>query len=138
MAIFLDTNILLYSISSDEEEGSKRRIAVDLLDRADCVLSIQVLQEFYAQATRASRNGALPHATAVGLMRTWGRFRIQDNTVAVLNAALAIRAQTGFSFWDCSIVAAAQLSGCGELYSEDLSSGRQINGVLVVNPFITS
>jgi predicted nucleic acid-binding protein len=135
MAVFLDTNILLYSISSAPEEASKRERAIALLDRDDCVLSVQVLQEFYVQATRPSRVGSLPHLTAAALMRTWTRFRIQDNTLAVLNSALGVRDQTGFSFWDCSIVAAAQIAGCEELYSEDLSDGRQVNGVLVVNPF---
>jgi predicted nucleic acid-binding protein len=135
MAVFLDTDMLLYSISTADDELVKRAVAISLLDRDDCVLSIQVLQEFYVQATRPSRIGALPHATAAALMRTWTRFRIQDNTMAVLTAALEVREQTGFSFRDCSIVAAAHVSGCSELYSEDLARGRQSNGVLVVNPF---
>ena len=135
MAAFLDTNVLLYSISTAADETKKRVRSIELLNRDDCVLSVQVLQEFYVQATRPSRAGALPHITAVALLRTWTRFRIQDNTLAVLNSALEVRDQTGFSFWDCSIVAAAQIAGCEELYSEDLSDGRQINGVLVVNPF---
>ena len=135
MAAFLDTNILLYSISTADDETAKRDKAIALLDRDDCVLSIQVLQEFYVQATRPSRAGALPHTTATAFMRTWARFRIQDNTLAVLNSALEVRDQTGFSFWDCSIIAAAQTAGCDTLYSEDLSNGRQVNGVLVVNPF---
>jgi predicted nucleic acid-binding protein len=135
MIAFLDTNILLYSISTANDEITKRNRAVELLEDDTAVLSIQVLQEFYVQATRPSRVGALPHATAAALMRTWSRFRIQDNTAAVLNAALEVKELTGFSFWDCNILAAAQLAGCDTLYSEDLSHGRQVNGVLVVNPF---
>ena len=138
MAVFLDTNVLIYSISTAGDQADKREKALVLLDRTDCVLSVQVLQEFYVQATRPSRDGALTHHVAAGMIEALGRFRIQDNTVDVLQLALDIREKTGFSFWDCTIVAAAQISGCEQLYSEDLSSGRQINGVLVVNPFVNS
>ncbi|MCW5745978.1 MAG: PIN domain-containing protein [Alphaproteobacteria bacterium] len=135
MAVFLDTNILLYSISTDAKERRKRDRALALLDRDDCNLSVQVLQEFYVQATRPSRADPLPHDVATGLIRTWLRFRIQDNTVAVLNGALEIKATHGYSFWDSAIIAAARAGGCGQLYTEDLSHGHVIDGVNIVNPF---
>jgi hypothetical protein len=53
MLRFLDTNILLYSISRDPIETTKRDRAVALIDEGDNALSVQVLQEFYVQATRA-------------------------------------------------------------------------------------
>jgi predicted nucleic acid-binding protein len=133
--IFLDTNILLYSLSRALGEASKRARAVALLDRDDCGLSVQVLQEFYVQATRPSRAGALSHDIAVGLIRAWGRFEIQENTLAVMNAALEIRAAHGFSYWDSAIIAAARALGCAELHTEDLSHGRVVDGVTIINPF---
>lgn len=135
MGPFLDTNILLYSISNAAEESEKRDRALALLDRDDCVLSVQVLQEFYAQATRASRPDPLPHEIAAGLIRAWLRFRIQENTVAILETALEIKALHQFSYWDSAIIAAARAAGCRELFSEDLSHGRTIEGVTVINPF---
>jgi len=132
---FLDTNVLLYSISNAADETKKRDRALDLLDRDDCVLSVQVLQEFYVQATRASRPDPLPHDIAVGLIRTWLRFQIQENTVAILKAALEMKELHQLSFWDSAIVAAARAAGCRELYSEDLSHGRTIDGVTIINPF---
>jgi predicted nucleic acid-binding protein len=39
------------------------------------------------------------------------------------------------SFWDSAIVAGARAAGCRELYSEDLSHGRTIDGVTIINPF---
>jgi predicted nucleic acid-binding protein len=133
--VFLDTNILLYSISSDPDEAGKRLRALALLDRDDVRLSVQVLQEFYVQATRMSRPDALPHEIAAGLVRAWQRFPTQDTTVAIVNAALDIKARYGFSYWDASIIASAHAQGCGELYSEDLSDGQLIGTVRVVNPF---
>ena len=49
---FLDTNILLYSLSRDPTETTKRDRAVALIDADNNALSVQVLQEFYVQATR--------------------------------------------------------------------------------------
>jgi predicted nucleic acid-binding protein len=132
---FLDTNILLYSISRDPAEAAKRERAIALLDRDDGALSVQVLQEFYVQATRATRHDRLPHDIAAGLIATWTRFAVQEITLAILTGALAIKAEHGFSYWDSAIIAAARALGCRELYSEDMSHGREVEGITVVNPF---
>ncbi len=136
MPVFLDTNILIYAIDTVAREPRKCEIAIDLLKRRDCALSVQVLQEFYVQATRSSRPGAISHALATGFIRTWMRFPVQDNTLALFQDALQIKAVSGFSFWDCSIIAAARAKNCLELMTEDLSHGREIAGVRIVNPFL--
>jgi predicted nucleic acid-binding protein len=132
---FIDTNILLYSVSRDTQEAAKRDRAVALLDRDEGALSVQVLQEFYVQATRPTRPDPLPHDVAVGLIATWTRFAVQDITLSILTGALEIRISHGLSYWDSAIVAAARALGCRELYSEDMSHGQQIEGVTIVNPF---
>lgn len=132
---FLDTNILLYSISRDPAETEKRDRAIALLDRDDGALSVQVLQEFYVQATRATRPDRLPHEIAAGLIATWTRFAVQETTLALVIRALAITAEHEFSYWDSAIIAAAGALGCRELYSEDLSHGREVEGILILNPF---
>lgn len=55
MPVFFDTNVLIYPISLDPAEATKRERVVALLERDDGALSIQVLQEFYTQATRPTR-----------------------------------------------------------------------------------
>ena len=135
IARFLDTNILLYSISRDPEEVTKHNIAVALLDADDIALSVQVLQEFYVQATRATRKDALSHEIAAGLVRTWMRFRVQDLTLAVMVGALEIKAAHGLSYWDAAIVAAARALGCREILSEDMHHGREVDGMVIHNPF---
>ncbi|GLS33723.1 Predicted nucleic acid-binding protein, contains PIN domain [Mesorhizobium albiziae] len=136
MPVFLDTNILLYSVSTAPEESAKREKARLLLDGDDCALSVQVLQEFYVQATRGSRLGALSHALAVDFISTWMRFSVQDNTLALFQDALQVKTICGFSFWDCSILAAARAQNCRELMTEDLAHGREIAGVRINNPFL--
>jgi predicted nucleic acid-binding protein len=132
---FLDTNILLYSISTDPAEAAKRSLAIDLLERDDGALSVQVLQEFYVQATRSTRPDPLLHAIAVGLIKTWMRFRVQEITLSILTGALEIKAAHGFSYWDSAIIAAARALGCRELYTEDMTHGREVEGVTIINPF---
>lgn len=113
----------------------KRDRAIELLDDSDLVLSIQVLQEFYVQATRATRSDALPHALAVLLIEKWSRFPIQDMTLAVLHVALRIRDTHRLSFWDSTIISAALAQGCDTLYTEDLNHEQVVEGLRIVNPF---
>lgn len=49
---FVDTNVLLYAISRSPDEAEKAERANGVLDSGDIALSVQVLQEFYVQATR--------------------------------------------------------------------------------------
>jgi predicted nucleic acid-binding protein len=135
MTRFIDTNVLLYSISRDPTETRKREIAIGLLDNEDVALSVQVLQEFYVQATRATRSDALPHEIAVGLLRTWLRFKVQEITLPIMMSALEIKTIYKLSYWDAAIVAAARALGCRELLSEDFSHGREVEGVIINNPF---
>ena len=132
---FIDTNILLYSISRDRAEVRKRDIAIALLDEDELALSVQVLQEFYVQATRTTRADALAHEIAVGLVRTWLRFKVQEITVPVMIGALQIKWMYDLSYWDAAIIAAARALGCREVFSEDMSHGREIEGVTINNPF---
>ena len=76
---FLDTNILLYSVSRDATETAKRDRAVALIDAGGNALSVQVLQEFYVP----TRRDALPHDIAAGLIRTWLRFQVQETSVSI-------------------------------------------------------
>ena len=135
MTRFVDTNVLLYSISRAPAEASKREIAIALLDADDIALSVQVLQEFYVQATRATRPDALPHDIAAGLIHTWLRFKIQETTLAIVLGALDIKAAYKLSYWDAAILATARTLGCRELLSEDMSHGQEVEGVRIVNPF---
>jgi predicted nucleic acid-binding protein len=134
-AHFLDTNILLYSISRHPAEASKRERAIALLEQDDGALSVQVLQEFYVQATRSTRPDPLPHDIAAGLITTWTRFRVQEITLPILTGALEIKAAHGFSYWDSAIIAAARALGCRQLYTDDMAHGREVEGITLINPF---
>ena len=86
---FVDTNVLLYAISSDPDEAAKATAARAILESADLALSVQVLQEFYVQATRPTRQYRLSHEQASLLVEAWLRFPVQDITVPIMLAAAA-------------------------------------------------
>lgn len=132
---FVDTNVLLYAISTDPAERRKATRANEILDAGDVGLSVQVLQEFYVQATRAGRVDAITHDQATGLIDSWCRFPIQVTTVDVMRAALATRQRFGISYWDASILEAGRALGCAVVLSEDLDSTTDYEGIRVANPF---
>jgi predicted nucleic acid-binding protein len=135
MSTFLDTNVLLYSLDTTPAGAHKRQVAIALLNKRDNVLSVQVLQEFYVQATHTRRTAPLSHAQATALMAAWRRYPVVINSLALLDASLAIKAAAGLSLWDALIVAAAAEANCAELLTEDLNAGQVIVGVRIVNPF---
>jgi predicted nucleic acid-binding protein len=65
----------------------------------------------------------------------WMRFRVQEITLPILTGALEITAAHGFSYWDSAIIAAARALGCRERYTEHMSHGREVEGVIIINPF---
>jgi predicted nucleic acid-binding protein len=132
---FADTNVLLYAISRDPQEQDKSRRANEILASRDVALSVQVLQEFYVQATRKSRPDAITHEQAAGLIESFRRFDVQDITSAVMMAALDTCARFGISYWDAAIIEASRALNCDVVLSEDLSHGQDYAGVRVENPF---
>lgn len=132
---FVDTNILLYAISTDPGEADKAELARHLLGETDLALSVQVLQEFYVQATRVGKANPLTHEQAAALVESFTRFRVQDLTLAVVRAALRTRSRYNLSYWDSAIIEAARALGCRTVISEDLNHGQDYGGVTVVNPF---
>ncbi|HZJ10948.1 MAG TPA: PIN domain-containing protein [Trueperaceae bacterium] len=135
MGRLLDTNVLLYSLSTASDERWKRDVAREILESSENVVSVQVLQEFYVQSTRATRKDPISHDLAVGLIRTWLRFPVQTVTIEVLGLALDLRAKHGWSYWDSAVVASALTAGCNTVLTEDLQHGQVVAGLTIVNPF---
>ena len=140
---FADTSVLLYAISRDPAEQDKAKRANDILAERDLALSVQVLQEFYVQATRASRPDAIGHRQAVLLIESFRRFPVQDITTGIMMAALDARQRFQLSDRTCvqpiardaAIIEASRAMGCTHVLSEDLSDGQDYGGVQVTNPF---
>ena len=132
---FVDTNVLLYAISRDPQEQAKAARANEILAARELGLSVQVLQEFYVQATRVSRSDRLTDEQAATLVESFRRFPVQESTVAMTLAAIVTKQRFAISYWDAAIVEAARSMNCEIVLSEDLSDGQDYGGVRVENPF---
>src|SRR5689334_2815676 len=132
---FVDSNILLYAASKNPDEQDKAGQAKDILNALDLALSVQVLQEFYAQATRATRREPLSHQKAALLLKSFCRYPVQEMTLALVESALRTTERFQISYWDAGIIEAARALGCREVLSEDLGEGQDYGGVRITNPF---
>ena len=132
---FVDTNVLLYAVSALSEDADKRLRALNLLTTGDLALSVQVLQEFYHQATRTSRLGAITQDHALQFIESISHFPVQDVTREVFRAGVAISRRFRLSYWAGAILAAAGAVGCDAVYSEDMSTEQDYDGLRVINPF---
>ena len=132
---FVDTNVLMYAISEDPAEAGKRDRARDVLSERDLAVSVQVLQEFYFQATRPARARRLSSESALRFLEPILLFRIQAMTPDVFLDAVDISLRFQLSYWDGAIIAAAQILGCEAIYTEDLNPGQRYGPIRALNPF---
>jgi len=137
--LFVDTNILLYS--RDASEPEKQPIAEALIrklweTRHGCI-STQVLNEYYVNVTQKLKPGLSPSAAWSDLkaLQAWEPIPIDFNLQV---RGYGIQTRYRLSWWDSLIVAAAAVSGCEAILTEDLSSEQTYEGVSIINPFTTS
>jgi predicted nucleic acid-binding protein len=133
---FVDTNVLIYA--HDADAGRKHDIAKAVLrdlwaERAG-VLSTQVLQEFYVNATRKLKT-PLAKPQARGVVETYAAWCVDGSTPTDVSAAFQLEDRARIGFWDALILAVALRSGARRVLSEDLNSGQAIAGLTIHNPF---
>jgi predicted nucleic acid-binding protein len=135
--VFVDTNILLYA--HDADAGEKRQRASYCLqalwDTGAGRLSVQVLQEFYVNATLKLKT-SVARSTAREVVGAYGAWIYEPTTADTVTRASDIAEMAQISFWDALIIASAEQCGAARVYSEDLNTGQTIAGVMVVNPLI--
>lgn len=127
---FLDTNILLYAVSTSKSEHEKRLRARDLLTSDSIGFSTQVFAEFYVNATQ-KLSPRLSHDEAVAILPPLQSLPVQSITNTVVFSAFSIRKRYEISYWDAAIVAAALELECETIWSEDLNDGQSYDNVIV-------
>lgn len=132
---FIDTNILLYC--DDPSDNAKQTLALKLvldhLANASGVVSLQVLQEYFVNATRKLR---LDPGLARQKVDAYTRFEVVEPTKADVLAAIDIHRLHQLSYWDALVVHCAKKSGCRVLLTVGMHHGQVIDGVRIVNPFL--
>jgi predicted nucleic acid-binding protein len=133
---FVDTNILIYA--HDLDAGKKHTTAAHALQQLwadrNGVISPQVLQEFYVNATRKIAK-PLTRKIARTIVDNYAVWSI-DTTAADIAVAFRIEDEARIGFWDALICASALKAGATRLLSEDLNGGQSISGIRIENPFL--
>ena len=133
--VFVDTNVLLYSIDDSPSAVEKREIAREILRAERWGWSVQVAAEFFVNATSPKRSFRLANDLANSLVETWLCFPTAEITADIVREAIALHRRFQTSYWDSAILAAAKTLGCKTVYSEDMNDEQDYNGVTVINPF---
>ena len=131
MTAFLDTNVLVYAQCVGTKSEKARHVVLE-----GGIVSVQVLNELTNVLRRK-----------IGL--DWNEIaEVLEDVKTALDpvrpiglethvAALDLSRDNGFNFYDSLIIAAALEADCDQLLTEDLQSGRRIEGLVIVNPFAT-
>jgi len=134
--IFVDTNVFIYAV--DLADPRKQQVAqswvAGLWTTRRGRLSLQVIHEFYAKVCQKSLSAREPARAAARELFAW---RPVAMDTVLIEHAWKFQDRYQLSFWDGLIVAAAKSAACGFLLTEDLRSGHDFDGLIVVNPFST-
>ena len=130
-AAFLDTNVLLYLVSSDATKADR---AESLLADGG-VISVQVLNEF---ANVGRRKAGLSWDEVIDILDLIRRrCRVLELTAELHDVGVSLARRFSLSVYDAMIVAAALEAGSATLYSEDMQHGLRIDRALtILNPFL--
>jgi predicted nucleic acid-binding protein len=140
MAAFVDTNILLYALSSANEGQTEkvsvaRQLVAGLMEQNGLILSVQVLSEFIAVAMRKG-SPPLVAGEVAAVIKKLLEYTVLPIDAALVESALRRMQTSRISYWDALIVEAAIRSGASVLYTEDLHNGTFYDGLEVRNPFV--
>ena len=132
--VFLDTNILLYAISGNDAEKNERKVARHFIAQENWGTSVQVLQEFYVNATGKLRE-TLPEMETMRFIQDLMRRPIVSMSPTLFLRAVVLKNRYRISYWDSAIIAAAEALNCRTLLTQDLNSGQDYDGIRAVDPF---
>lgn len=126
---FFDSNVVLYMLST---EAAKADRSAALL-AAGGIISVQVLNECFSVARRKLKYSLPEIDSFLKLVRA--NCQVLPVTVEGHDLGRKVHERFGLQIYDSMIVAAAQLSGCAVLYSEDMHNGLNIGGLTICNPY---
>jgi predicted nucleic acid-binding protein len=131
---FIDTNVLVYA--HDGGAGAKHVKSVELLARlfeeGSGALSVQVLSEFYAAATRKL---GMKSEEAEAVIEDLGAWIVHRPDHAGILRACRLQRRYKIAWWDALVIHSAAEVGSQVLWTEDLSDGQRYGAVMVRNPY---
>ena len=133
--IFVDTNVLIYALDkADLRKQQAARVWRAELWKSGCGrISYQVLQEFYVKVTQKWPGARKQARAEVRDLLAWQPIPVD---AALLEHGWRIQDRYRLSYLDALVVAAARAASCRYLLTEDLQADQDLDGVVVVNPFL--
>ncbi len=135
---FVDTNILVHY--RDPGDPIKQKQSAEWLSylwhEQLGRISFQVLNEFYVTVTQKLSPGLDIGQARLDInnLMSWNPIVVDQN---VIKKGWSIQDRYGFSWWDSLIVAAAHMANCKILLSENLQHQQNIDGLTIINPFLS-
>jgi len=134
--VFVDANVLLYA--RDEAEPSKQKQArawLEHLWRKELGrTSLQVLSEYLVNLRRVA-GSSLPQEEVWNEVAKYLAWEPQPINEELFSGAHEVERRYRLSWWDGMVVAAAQLTRCSVLLTEDLQDRAAYGSVTVRSPF---
>src|SRR5579864_7005383 len=132
--VFVDTNVILYWLASNDAAKNKRATEwMDLLWRSGAGrISWQVIHEAYTNATRKLGVSEAHARAVIELLSEWN---MPEMGLEMVRRAWHWSGAAKMSYWDGLILGAAEQCQCRWLLSEDFQDGRKYGKVNVINPF---
>jgi predicted nucleic acid-binding protein len=128
--VFFDTNVPLYLLSGNEALAAR----AEALLAGGGVVSVQALNELASVTSRKLRMTWAEIGELLAGVRA--SCEVVPLTEEVHTLGLTIAGRHRLSVYDAMIWAAAMLSDCTILYSEDRQHGLKIGNTLLQNPFL--
>lgn len=127
--VFFDTNVVVYALSADMNKAARS----EALLAAGGVVSVQVLNEVSRVARgKMRKEWQEVHEILAGIR---AKCAVVPITVEVHELGLACAEKYQLNIFDSMLVAAALLSGCTTLYTEDMHHGLVIDKLTIRNPY---
>jgi predicted nucleic acid-binding protein len=125
---FIDTNVFIYLYSEDELE--KQNISQRYVNRYDCIISTQVLNEFCNVCIKKLNKTADEIQLSLEeIIEQCAVCKIENEHIS---RALEIHKKYGYGYFDSLMIASALNSGCKYLLTEDMADGQIIDNKLTI------
>ncbi len=128
---FIDTNILIYLYSADEQE--KRNICLNAIRKYECLTSTQALNELSNVFSRKWRLNGEEIKKAIYEIQCFCKITLVD--IDIINKALDIHSKYGFSYFDSLMLSSALTYQCKYILTEDMHDKQKIDGMEIRNVF---
>ncbi len=137
-SVFIDTNVLLYTHDrrNPEKANQSKAWLTSLASKGLARVNLQSLNELTHVLLRKKWFDDLN--TVYAVVDQFATLGATPVSYKETEAARRIHATTGYSWWDCLLLASALELGCKFFLSEDLRDGQAIEGLTIVNPFAHS